>query len=164
MERNLSFEIWFSVGVILLFIGILGNCLTVLSIIVPKIRKRHGFDDTEWLSSTVFVVNLASADIIYCLFKLCVMVHGVLVYQKYNLGNPTEVCKFFIFGIQDLGSINGWCIALIAVTHAIPKIKYVFIRLAEIGGDKINQYVYCNQFCANVLFFSIFWILAKKLS
>ena len=123
MERNINFEIWFSIGIILLIVGVLGNCLTILSIIVPKIRKRHGFDDTEWLTSTVFIVNLAFADIIYCFFKFCVLIHGILVYKKYDSSDPSEICKFFIFGIQDLGSINGWCIALIAVTHALPLIR-----------------------------------------
>ena len=43
--------------------------------------------------------------------------------KKYDSGDQSEICKFFIFGIQDLGSINGWCIALIAVTHALPLIR-----------------------------------------
>ena len=122
MEENLKFEVLVSLGIIVLIVGVLGNLLTFLSVVVPKIRNKHGFDDSAWLSSTIFVLNLALADIIYCLFNLCMLIHGLLLYHEY-VEAASEVCKFFYIGIQDLGAICGWSIALISITQAIPKTK-----------------------------------------
>ena len=121
METNLTFEIWASVGVSLLIVSILGNSLTFVSIIVPKRRNKHGFDDSEWLSSTVFVLNLALSDIIFCVFQLCSLVYGLLIYLDYV--DSSKICKFMVIGLQDLGLVNGWSIALIAITQALPRIK-----------------------------------------
>ena len=123
METNLTFEIWASFGVFLLIVSILGNSLTFVSIIVPKRRNKHGFDDSEWLSSTVFVLNLALSDIIFCMFQLGGLVYGLLIYLDYVVYDSSKFCKFMVIGLQDLGSINGWSIALIAITQALPRIK-----------------------------------------
>jgi hypothetical protein len=123
MEMNLTFEIWVAVAVFLLIVSILGNSLTFASIIVPKRRNKHGFDDSEWLSSTVFVLNLALSDILFCLFQLCALVYGLLVYLEHVVHDSSKFCKFMVIGLQDFGLVNGWSIALIAITQALPRIK-----------------------------------------
>ena len=121
MDTNLTFEIWVTCGVVLLVISILGNLLTFVSVIGPKIRNKHGFDDSEWLSSTVFVLNLAFADIVYCVFQLFALLYGLVIYLRYEGGDTSTICKFFYIGIQDLGAIDGFSVALIAITQALPR-------------------------------------------
>ena len=123
MDESFAFEIWSIVAVIILVISILGNSLTFVAIIVPKVRNKHGFDDFEWLSTTVFVLNLAFSDIVFCMFQLCFLVHGLMIYLKHELGEHSTVCQFFVIGLQDLGLVNGWSIAIIAIAQAFPRIK-----------------------------------------
>ena len=125
MEREFGYEIWSALGMLLLIISILGNLLTFIAVLTPKIRNKHEFDDSEWLSSTLFVLNLALADIIYCLFMFFTLTYGLLIYHKYTLGDVHGICRFFHFALQDLGAIDGWSIALIAITQALPKIRYI---------------------------------------
>ena len=125
MEREFGYEIWSALGILLLIISILGNLLTFIAVLTPKIRNKHEFDDSEWLSSTLFVLNLALADIIYCLFMFLNLTYGLLIYHEYTLGDVNDICRFFHFGLQDLGAIDGWSIALIAITQALPKIRYI---------------------------------------
>ena len=123
METDFGFEIWSALGVLVIIISILGNCLAFIAVLAPKIRNKHGFDDSEWLSSTLFVLNLALADIIYCLFIFFHLSYGLLIYHEYTLGDVHGICSFFHFALQDLGAIDSWSIALIAITQALPKIR-----------------------------------------
>ena len=125
MEKEFGFEIWSALGVLLLIISSLGNLLTYIAALTPKIRNKHGFDDSKWLSSTLFVLNLALADIIYCLFIFFTLTYGLLIYHEYTLGDVHGICRFFHFALQDLGAIDGWSIALIAITQALPKMRYI---------------------------------------
>ena len=123
METDFGFEIWSALGVLVIIISILGNSLTFIAVLAPKIRNKHGFDDSEWLSSTLFVLNLALADIIYCLFIFFHLTYGLLIYHEYTRGDVHGICSFFHFALQDLGAIDSCSIALIAITQELPKIR-----------------------------------------
>ena len=123
METDFTFETGFSLILIIVVVGATGNALTLASVIYAKIKKKHNFDDSAWLSSTVFVLNLAFADITYCVFFMSMGVYGYRIYLKHDVGDTSSGCKFFILGIQNLATIDGWSIALIAFTRAFPKIR-----------------------------------------
>ena len=124
VETDFTFEIWISFALVFIIIGILGNALTLLSVSCAKIKNRHDFNDPKWVSSTIFILNLAFVDLMYCLLTLSMLVYAFLLYQyQEEVGDTYLMCKFYVIGIQDLATIDGWSIALIAFSQAFPRIR-----------------------------------------
>ena len=124
METDFSFEIFAGVVFPLFLLGIFGNALTIASVIYAKVKGNHNFDDdTTWCSKTVFILNLAVVDLLYCLFMVSMCVFAMLLYLKIYKDETFITCKFFVIGMQELAVIDGWSISLIAVTRAFPKIR-----------------------------------------
>ena len=121
-SEELSFEIWVSFRVIAAIIGVLGNLLTLISVTHAKKNKKHGLHNTTGLSSTIFVLNLAMVDLIYCLVIISKLIYGLFIYQKFSVGNES-MCEFYVFGIHALATTDGWSIALVAFSHAFPRIR-----------------------------------------
>ena len=122
-ETEFTFEVWISFGLMVIIFGILGNALTLVSVSYAKSRNKHGFDDTKWISSTVFILNLAFVDLMYCLLTSSMLIYALFLYQKYDVGDTSVICKFYVIGIQNLATIDGWSIALIAFSQAFPRIR-----------------------------------------
>ena len=124
-EKDYTFEIYASILFPVFLLGILGNGLTIASAIYAKVKGRHEFNDTKlWRSKTVFIINLAVVDFMYCVFVVSMCFHALIIYLKEDLRYTASLpCKAFIIGIQYLVMIDGWCIALIAFTRAFPKIR-----------------------------------------
>ena len=125
--ESLIFELTAAFLMLIFTIAVLGSVLTILAVIYAKINGKYNFDQTEvWRQSTVFVINVACADIVYCLLYLG---HGIYALQFYlgNVGNDKNyaTCKFFVLGTQNLACISGWSIALTAFSGAFPKIRLV---------------------------------------
>ena len=115
------------VGALMVF-GLFGNALTLWAIGYATIRKKYQFSGIQWLTTTVFILNLAFVDAVYCLFMLSYMLYGLLFsLNAVEIAHADEgssgICKFFVLGFQQLALIDGWSIALIAFTRAIPYIK-----------------------------------------
>ena len=71
-----------------------------------------------------FFLNVAFADIVYCILYFPQLIYAVALYLEYDLGDSSSACKFFVLGTQTLACISGWSIALTAVSAAFPKIRY----------------------------------------
>ena len=123
MEEDFTFEVLAGFSLILVTVGVFGNALTIASVIYAKVKKKYNFDSTDWLNSTVFILNLTFVDMTYCLFLLIMLAYSFLVYLKFEVGETYSLCKFFVLGIQNLATIDGWSIALIAFTQAFPTIR-----------------------------------------
>ena len=124
-EKDFTFEIYACVLFPLFLMGTFGNALTIASVIYAKLKSRHEFHEvTQWRSKTVFIINLAVVDFSYCFLVVLMCVHALALYLKEDLRESASLsCKIFVIGIQQLATIDGWCIALIAFTRAFPKIK-----------------------------------------
>ena len=150
-EESLIFELTAAFLMLIFTIAVLGSVLTISAVIYAKINGKFNFDRTEvWRQSTVFVINVAFADIVYCLLYLG---HGIYTLQFYlgNSGEDTTIvkhyatCKFFVLGTQNLACISGWSIALTAFSGAFPKIRLVG-RLKNIAKfDLYSQFYYENH-------------------
>ena len=124
-EKDYTFEIYASILFPVFILGVFGNGLTIASVIYAKLKGRHDFNDTKlWRSKTVFIVNLAVVDFMYCIFVVSMCLHALIIYFKEDLRYTASLpCKVFIIGIQNFVMIDGWSIALIAFTRAFPKIR-----------------------------------------
>ena len=130
-ETDFTFEVWASFWVVATMVGILGNMLTLVSVTYAKSRKRHNLHNSNGLSSTMFILNLAVVDLLYCLVSSSMLMYALLMYVKpgwFNIGEESTVCKFYVLCIQELATIDGWSIALIAFSHAFPRIRQVALK------------------------------------
>ena len=124
METDFTFETIYGIMVIALIVAVFGSILTFSSVICAKRKKKYNFDDkTEWKNSTIFLLNVAFADIVYCTLYFCHIIYAALLYLKYDLGDNKLACKFFVLGTQTVAGISGWSIALTAVSGAFPKLR-----------------------------------------
>lgn len=134
MESSYSFEVWACCMFTALMIGLIGNILTLVSLLVASMRKNHGFDWKRWTHQAAFVCNLALVDLMACLFMLAMLLYAFGVYlsgprnvetndPKDTHGQNSITCKFFILGIQNLANMSGWSIALIAVFRAFDRYR-----------------------------------------
>ena len=128
MENNYGFEIFIGCIVTLIIFGILGNSLTLTSVIYATIKKRHNFNANNWPTSTVFIFNLAFVDLGACLLTLAYLIYAAITYASrehldFDLGDTQGICKFFIIGIQDFALITGWSIALISFFRAFTRYR-----------------------------------------
>ena len=119
---------WVGCMFALLVFGLLGNGLTLWAIGHATIRKKYEFGGVKWLRTTVFILNLAFVDTVYCLFMISWMLCGFLLWQNVidiplNEDGSSGICQFFVLGCQQLSLMDGWSIALIAFTRGIPYIK-----------------------------------------
>ena len=122
-EEDYKF-ISFVVGItVLMIFGALGNALTLAAVTFATVKKKPNFDGAHWTSTTVFIFNLSIVELAYCIFMLAYMIYGLLLWLNVDVGETSGMCKFFLLGIQDIGLIDGWSIALIAFTRAFPNIK-----------------------------------------
>ena len=124
-EKDFTFEIYACVVFPLFLLGIFGNALTIVSVIYARCKGMHDFNDKDvWHSRIVFIINLAIVDFLYCFLVVLMCIHAFIIYLKEDLRESASTyCKIFVIGIQQLATIDGWCIALIAFTRAFPKIK-----------------------------------------
>ena len=124
-DSNLDFVVWSGCTGLLMIFGLLGNALTLWAIGHATRGKKYEFSGIRWLTTTIFVLNLAFVDTVYCLFFLAYMFYGLQSSPNYNRSEDgsSGVCEFFVLGFQHLALIDGWSIALIAVTRAFPCIK-----------------------------------------
>ena len=134
MESNYRFEVWAVCIFTALMIGLIGNILTLVSLLLASMRKNHGFTWKRWNHQAAFVCNLALVDLMACLLMLAMLLYAFGVYLsgpkdvERNDGNDTLgqnsiTCKFFILGIQNLANMSGWSIALIAVFRAFDRYR-----------------------------------------
>ena len=124
-EKDFTFEIYACILFPVFLFGIFGNALTIASVIYAKVTGRLEFINTElWRSKTVFIINLAVVDFLYCFFVVIMCIYSLFIFlqEEYRDG-ASSACQVFVIGIQQLATIDGWCIALIAFTRAFPKIK-----------------------------------------
>ena len=124
-----NFELMISTIVVLIIFGILGNTLTLVSLVYATLKKKHNFDIQNWASSTVFIVNLVLVDLGACFLTLGSIIYAALIYFKHldleaeTAGDDNATCKFFILGIQGLAQITGWSIALISFVRAFKRYR-----------------------------------------
>ena len=121
-------DTWLACTVTLLIFGLLGNGLTIWAIGYATIRKKYEFGGAKWLTTTVFILNLAFLDTVYCLFMIAYIFCGLLLRKSVidiplNEDGSSGICQFFVLGFQQLSLMEGWSIALIAITRGIPYIK-----------------------------------------
>ena len=122
-EKSYRFEAWISCLIAILIFGILGNVFAIISISYAKLKKTYHFHQS-WRSSIIFFLNLILVDMVYCLFLLAKMIHGLSIYLKFDTDDVNEIeCEFYILGIQTIANIGGWSIASIIFTQAIPKLR-----------------------------------------
>ena len=128
-DTNLSFEIWSFFAVPLAVAGALSNIFFLISVVYAKRKNRHGFDGPSWYKLTVFLLNLALVDSLYCLLLLGNGFIGLLHMNEgvergeigYWEGTPV-LCKFIVLVRQNLILIDGWSTGAIAFNAAFPKI------------------------------------------
>ena len=115
-ENSIDIEAWKGCMNTLLVLGVLGNTLTIWAVGYATFRNKYGFSGDQFLTTTIFILNLAFVDTVYCIFVLSYMVHVAD-------DEPSRTCKFLVLGSQYLAILDGWSIALIACTRGIPYIK-----------------------------------------
>ena len=108
---------------LILVFGAIGNALTLAAVTYATVKKKHNFEGRNWISTTVFIFNLTFVELMYCLFHMATVIYGIFFNFTAEAENTPGGCQFFIFGILNLGFIDGWSIALIAFTRALPNIK-----------------------------------------
>ena len=64
-------------------IGIIGNLVTIFAFYYAKRKRRYGFHES-WCTSTIYVVNIAIIEFLYCLTILAQYISG-LYYMTYDL-------------------------------------------------------------------------------
>ena len=123
LESGHKFEILLYGVVVTMVFGTLGNALTLIAITYATIKQRSNFGGDNWIRTTIFIFNLSFVELVYCLLNLGYMLYGVLLWYNVIEVDTTILCQIFYLGIQELALIDGWSIALIAVTRALPHIK-----------------------------------------
>ena len=113
-----SFEIWVSFMVFFVITGGLANLYFLVSVIKARSKERHGFEDSPtWFSQTIFFVNLAVVDFLYCIFFLSNGFVGLL-----NRNPGPGLCGFLVLTRQNLIIMEGWNTCVIAFNASFPKI------------------------------------------
>ena len=131
MAEHDSILWWELCAFTLLIFGLLSNGLTVWAISYATIKKKYEFAGVQWLITTVFILNLAVVDTMYCLFMIFYMLYGFLHSREVidvvdgrselkNEEKSAEICKFYDLGFQQLFLIDLWSMVLIAFSRGIP--------------------------------------------
>ena len=113
---------WGGIMLILVF-GAIGNALTLTAVTYATVKKKRNFEGSNWISTNVFIFHLSFVELMYCLFRMADMIYGLFPFFIAEVENTPGVCQLFLLGVQNLGLIDGWSIALIAFTRALPNIK-----------------------------------------
>ena len=116
-SNDYSFEIWSFFAVPLAVAGALSNIYFLISVVYAKRKKRYGLDGPSWYKLTVFLLNLALVDSLYCSFLLGNGFIGLL-----KIKGTTVLCKILVLVRQNLILIDGWSTGTIAFNAAFPKI------------------------------------------
>ena len=120
---------WWKICVFIITIfGLLGHGLTLWAIGYATKKKKYQLHGVQWLTTTVFIFNLAFVSIVYCIFVLFYFLHSILVTLNVvdiwmDEDGSSGICEFFVLGWQQLTLIDGWSMALIAFMQAFPYIK-----------------------------------------
>jgi hypothetical protein len=120
--ENYTFEIWSFFAVPLAVAGALSNIYFLISVAYAKSKNRHGFDGPMWLKLTVYLLNLALVDSLYCLLLLGNGFVGLLGSGLSDTGTPL-LCKFLVLARHNLILIDGWSTGAIAFNAAFPKLR-----------------------------------------
>ena len=122
-SESLAHEIFVNFTTLIIFTGLLGNFLLVASLSYAHFKGRHGFNDSNWNTSTIFMINVAVADFGYCLLMLINGAYGIYV-QKHSLDSDSShgICKVIVLFRQNLAVIDGWATAAVSINAAFPKI------------------------------------------
>ena len=113
---NIYTGIW---GILNISIGIVGNTLTIVAIPYAVYRRKYRLH-TAWISSTIFIVNLAVSDLAYCIFG---MPHEILLHLGIGWPFGDNSCKFFNLFAPIFAYDNWYALGLIALTRAFNIIK-----------------------------------------
>ena len=125
-ETDFTFEIIYGIILLVLVIAVFGSALTFTSVLYAKRNKKYNFDSqSEWGKSTIFVLNVAFADIVYCTFCFSHIIYAAVLYlhRGEDVGDTSSACQFFVLGTQNIACISGWSIALTAFSGAFPKFR-----------------------------------------
>ena len=122
-SESLAYEIFVSFATLITITGLLGNFLLVASLSYAHFKGRHGFNDSNWSTSTIFMINVAVVDFGYCLFLLINGAYGIYV-QKHSLDSDSShgICKAIVLCRHNLAVIDGWATAAVSINAAFPKI------------------------------------------
>ena len=119
-SHNTWIAIW---GIINFFVGVIGNSMTIVAIPFAVYKKRYGLDKA-WYDSTIFIINLAVSDLMYCVLGLP---HEIMLHL--GIGWPFTgsfgdfSCKLFNV-IAPIFAYDSWfALALIAFTRAFHVVK-----------------------------------------
>ena len=123
MEESYTFEVLYSFVLLFLLTAFFGSVLTISSVVYAKRNKRHNFNSEEWLKSTVFIINVALVDIVYCALAFAHSFYALLIYYRFE--STSSACEFFVLGSQNLACISGWSIAMTAFSGSFPKYRYM---------------------------------------
>ena len=125
MEADFTFEVLYGSVLLFLLTAVFGSVLTISSVLYAKRNKKYNFDNDEWLKSTIFILNVALVDIVYCTFVSAHSFYAFLIYLQYRFEDTSSACKFFVLGSQNLACISGWSIAMTAFSGSFPKYRYM---------------------------------------
>ena len=156
-----------TVGLLIICTGVIGNLLLLASVYYAKRTGRHGFvSDPKWFIETIFFINVAVVDLLYCLFVLVNAAYGIYVqnHQEYYEKNPSAshgICKFIVLSRHNLSIIDGWSTAVIIFNAAFPKIRYfnrLGIVMAKYAIKKYdrNENIYYSNIFPGVKIFQFF--------
>ena len=130
MENNHNFETWFGCVLIVVILGLLGNLLSIISVVYATRKENHGFGPKKWINDAVFVINLVFVDSCACVLVLATLFYATTIYaakEQFLEINVTKydqsICKFLILGIQNLAQITGWSVALILFWRAFGRYR-----------------------------------------
>ena len=127
----MEYDVFVTIGFLIICTGVIGNLLLLASVYYAKRTGRHGFaSDQKWFIETIFFINVAVVDLLYCLFVLVNAAYGIYVqnHQEYYDENPSAshgICKFIVLSAHNLSIIDSCSIAVIMFNAAFPKIRYV---------------------------------------
>ena len=121
------YEIWGMLVVLLLLFGLLSNGLLLASVFYATMKNQHNFHGYHWISSAIFILNIAIVDFLYCSFSLANASYSLYVAmqtssENWDPENSFVACKIITLGRQNLAFIDGWSTALITFNAAFPKI------------------------------------------
>ena len=124
---NYRFEIFVGHILTVAIAGILGNGLSLSSMLNATFKESHGFGRAKWCRNTLFVFNIVLVDLLACLLILTALVYGYIVFRDAEHKYSEAFCHFIIIGVQDLAQITGWSIAFISFWHALNRFRYLDI-------------------------------------
>jgi hypothetical protein len=111
-DKNLlSNTIWSAFLLLNIFFGLTGNLLTLVSVPYAKYRKKFGFSCTE--STSLYILNLASCDFLFCAVAAPSFVLSV-IYRGWPFGET--MCAVAVIVRYGMTAIDWQALALIALS------------------------------------------------